>query len=407
MSGLLSGLLVVVGIVGAIMTGGALGVLAGALMATSFAAQQGWLGGGMKNFFKSGVGQDLTMAVGLASAAGGAYEALTSGAEAAQTASVAQSSVNAGAQVTPDAVDVAGATAGAGAAPGAAGAANASAGFDAMNAEAVGTSNGFIVQNGTPGLVNNMVTGVQEQNLAAGGVQTLQQMNQADASAASSGQIPGLSPEQQQAAIQAGTPGQVTNPNSGQNINMNQPQNPISPVAPSSQASATQTGIDQSAVPGTFEQPSAGTGTGTPAAPQSQPGMLSKAADYIGKNPGVGMMAGSALSGLAQGAMQQKMMQEEIAAQQWGNMQWEQPGQVARMQAAAAQPITVPSGYLTRAQNVANLVNGNSSSNGPIMGPQPGSATVPTQVTPPQASAPGGGPVPVLGMGATPRGGMV
>jgi beta-lactamase class A len=46
-----------------------------------------------------------------------------------------------------------------------------------------------------------------------------------------------------------------------------------------------------------------------------------------------------------------------IAAQQWGNMQWEQPGQVANLQAAATAPISVPQGYLNRAAAVRQSDN--------------------------------------------------
>lgn len=85
--------------------------------------------------------------------------------------------------------------------------------------------------------------------------------------------------------------------------------------------------------------------------------MLSKAGDFINKNPGVATVAGNALSGMAQGASQQKIMQEQIAASQWGNMQWQDPSQVAKLQSAAAQPIGVPVGYLNRAAAVRNLMN--------------------------------------------------
>src|ERR1700690_696340 len=65
----LAGAAEVVAGVALIATGTPLGILGGALLETSFASQQGWLGGEAKNFFSSGVGADLTMAVGLASGA--------------------------------------------------------------------------------------------------------------------------------------------------------------------------------------------------------------------------------------------------------------------------------------------------------------------------------------------------
>ena len=129
-------------------------------------------------------------------------------------------------------------------------------------------------------------------------------------------------------------------------------------------------------------------------------GMLSDAASFIGKNPGVAVAAGSALSGMAQGAAQQKMMQEQLAANQWGNSQWELPGQVASMQKAAAAPITVPNGYLARAAAARSLVN-NATTNGPAA-PAPGGGA--GTVAPVGMAS--NGPVPVAGMGASPKGGV-
>jgi trimeric autotransporter adhesin len=108
-------------------------------------------------------------------------------------------------------------------------------------------------------------------------------------------------------------------------------------------------------------------------------GMLSNAANWAGAHPGVLQAGGQMISGAMQGAAQEKMMQEQIAAQQWGNLQWQQPNQVANMQAAAARPITVPQGYLARAQQLRGL-----STQGvqPLPAASPGAPLAPSPVAP-------------------------
>jgi hypothetical protein len=98
MSGLISGLLTAVAIVGAVVTGGALGIVAGALLAASFAAQHGWLGSGAQKFAESGIGQGITAAVGLASGAmalESAVNAASSAAVDATTTSLSQAGTSA------------------------------------------------------------------------------------------------------------------------------------------------------------------------------------------------------------------------------------------------------------------------------------------------------------------------
>jgi hypothetical protein len=145
-------------------------------------------------------------------------------------------------------------------------------------------------------------------------------------------------------------------------------------------------------------------------------GLLNKAGNFL-SSPGGMMVGGQVISGIANGMAQQKMMQEQIAAQQWGNTQWEDPTQVANMQAAAAAPISVPAGYLNRAAAVRGMLTGNTSSTGPVTGVQPTPpGTAPTPSAAPSVAPaglqtnngnPGGGSVPVYGMNATPRGGML
>jgi hypothetical protein len=98
----------------------------------------------------------------------------------------------------------------------------------------------------------------------------------------------------------------------------------------------------------------------------------------------------SAVGGLGSGMMQQSAMQKQIAAQQWGNAQWQDPNQVAQFEAAAAQPITVPTGYLQRAQQIRSMMAGGV--------PTPGGGPVPmsSAMAPPGV----GGPVPMSAMGA-------
>ena len=100
MSGLLQGIIGVIGIAAAIVTENPmLGIASGALL-LSDASQQGWLGNGPKNFFNSSAGQDLTLAVGLASAAM-SVSSLMSATQTA-TASTAVDSANAAAEGTGD-----------------------------------------------------------------------------------------------------------------------------------------------------------------------------------------------------------------------------------------------------------------------------------------------------------------
>jgi hypothetical protein len=122
-------------------------------------------------------------------------------------------------------------------------------------------------------------------------------------------------------------------------------------------------------------------------------GILSQAMGMINKNPGVAQVGGSLLSGLASGASQQKQIDAMIQAQEWGNLQWQNQSQVGQMQAAAAKPITVPSGYLQRAQQVQGLMAGNSGIQPGALGPGGALAPPPTPpaMTAPSVQAPRGG----------------
>lgn len=101
----------------------------------------------------------------------------------------------------------------------------------------------------------------------------------------------------------------------------------------------------------------------------SSNGLLAKAGKFA-MSPGGGKIIGDVVQGIGNGMSQNSLMQKQIAAQNWANLQWRDPAQTGKVQAAAAAPITVPQGYLSRANAVANLANGGGGT-GPAMGPQP------------------------------------
>lgn len=122
-----------------------------------------------------------------------------------------------------------------------------------------------------------------------------------------------------------------------------------------------------------------------------------------GISPGAAAIqaGGSLVGGLGQGIMQKQSSQDQINAMQWANRTFYDPQQTSQLQAAAAAPVTVPQGYLQRAQAVKALMAGNA-------GIQQGSAGTPSTLPPGVAGqTANGGPVPVLGMNQTTRGGQV
>jgi len=120
------------------------------------------------------------------------------------------------------------------------------------------------------------------------------------------------------------------------------------------------------------------------------------------KNPQV--MAGVAqggfglLSGVGKGMMESKAIRDQTAASQAAMNSWGNPTFTAGVENAVSQPSTVPMGYLQRAQALRAML-GSASTGG--LAPTPG--------TPPPTMGPtmNGGSVPVLGMNATPRGGVI
>ena len=388
----LSGLLSVVGIAAAVLLPGPLGLIAGGLLATSFAAQQGWLGGSLKNFFSSGVGQGLTAAISLA----------TAGASIANDISAV--APDAGAATASAGADASVASTAAGASPLSTGAGSLAYGTDAG---AAATPGGFLADNGTS--INGYISGLQS-SLDPG--ETADGLPPASIAAANSA----ADTAAQQAGMSAAgaPPGSITN-ESASNLGTNT--NPATTAAQNTNA-ATQavnpTSTPQATAGASAQTPSqmAQTGPGglqgapaaTPPASGGGSGIsnfLTSAGKAIEAHPTLAVLGGQTLAGLAQGASQQKQLQEMLAAQQWGNEQWTSPQQLSQLQGAAATPITVPSGYLQRAQAVKNLMTGGSSQTGPVTGIQPTpSANVPNpNVAPTPTVAP-------LGMTQPLRGGM-
>jgi hypothetical protein len=396
MSGLLQGIIGVVGIAAAIITDNPmLGIASGALL-VSDASQQGWLGNGPKNFFNSSAGQDLTLAVGLASAAM-SVSSLMSATQTA-TASTAVDSANSAAEGTGDTAAASQAAAATGGAD--SGIAAPSGLGDAAPSPTPGASlqanltnpSGQIAaaQNGYPGIANSPATTDAVNQMTDS--QSLVNMGTGAGSAS------GSAPNSVIAQIQQNDPAlnQATNLNaSGVSADQNAVAAPQSQTAANANAAA-----EGPAGPGGPAGAAPSTGVG---------GMLNNAASYIGKNPALAVMGGQALSGWAQGKAQENINQRNLAAAQWGNVQWTNPNQVAQLDAAAAAPITVPTGYLARAAAARNLMNTSSNQTAPLQSsPTAPPAAAPT-VAPLGLSNPGGSganPVPITAMGATPRGGV-
>lgn len=405
MSGLLTGLLTAVAIVATVVSGGTLGIVAGALLAASFAANQGWLGKGAQKFAQSSTGKDLTMAIGLASAGIGVAGAM--GAALPGTEAAAVSSANAAAEGAGAASDAASTSADVGAQATAATAPAAGTGADVADSAAVATPSGTLAQttSNANGIINSTISGNPEVNLVQGS-NTVGAT--ADAAAVQSGTAGagGLAvnttdqTEIQQVQQSLG----INTQSSTQAANTAATQ---SAVTPASSAGSTSANSDESALQtaaASTNNAPAPVSQGGPAAPQSALGSLATKAGNALSTPQGMLMAGQAVSGWANGKAQENIAQRTLAAQQWGNTQWQDPNQVAQLQAAASAPINVPAGYLNRAAAVRNLMNSGTTQTQPLQSVQ--APVLPT----PGAGLAGGqpqNPVPVAGMNAQPRGGVI
>lgn len=343
---------------------------------------QNTLGGSVGNFLRSGYGTALQVAVGLGSAAYGMLG----------NAAVAQAGdANATTSGFMQNVDLS------------------QSDIQAMQSE---VGNTMAADGLTPGEVNLANTAVDQATAAdaaaTGGVPGAAPTSVDSQLTANASQVAANNTNQAATAVNAGDA-----PEPGLDTTTSNPIQNETPVANTPAGATAQAPATATTAPSTGATPAAT--AATTASPGGVKGFLSAAGKMIEAHPNLAMIGGQAIAGYAQGAQQESMMNKEIAAQQWANMQWQNnPSEVQAMQAAAAQPITVPSGYLSRAQAVKNLMSGSSSQTGPVIGVQPGQPSTPTQVTAPAAPVPVGmmpGTVaPPGGVQATPnapRGGVI
>ena len=353
----LQGALLVVGAAVGVMTGG-LGLLAAGVLLVGAASQFGIIGGSVGKFMKSGWGAGLMAAVTLGSAAYAAYGSSALGAgETAANASAA------GANTT----------------TGAAGAALDSTSTAAPDAAAVATENSFVQATGTADGVSSIAgdgslaqsaTGtvgqaavnqapVESGGLGASSAQASQEATASDAAAVNPGQASGMTASGAQSTNNAAMAGSKTIAGAdGAPDITGTPSEVNAAVNPT--GGGAMDALDQQGAPG--------------AAPGAGGGMLKTAGD-IAKTPGALQGIGSLLGGIGQGISQKQATEDAIMAQQWGNLQWQNPAQISQLEHAAAAPVTVPQGYLQRAQAVRNMMGSN-------VGPQPTSAGTPATAPP-------------------------
>ena len=368
MGGLLSALEVVGGAAMMFVPGGQ---LAGAMMIASGVATSGLIGGSVGKFMNSDLGKGLMAAVSLGSAAVAMYGASAAAAGAEETAQVsqlaAQDTASLGTDIGAGSASDAVATnssliqatdAGQNVASMADASTTAASGTDAASQAAVNAASP------AAGGIAQSVGGAQASQASAAATNADTAATAPLAAPGAATAAPGTAP-----AGAAASPLATTSATPGAQPLVGDTQ-PGSPLAGGGTAGDDQLGIPQSDI-----------GTKVPPGGATNPGMLSQAASFVGKNPGVAVAGGQMLSGLAQGAAQEKTMQEQLAAAQWGNLQWQNPAEVSQLQAAAAAPITVPQGYLQRAQQVRGLMTGATASPGvqplPIAGAAPGAPLAP------------------------------
>lgn len=360
----LSGLLTVVGAVAAVVLSGgsALGLLAGGMLAVSAAAQFGLIGGSLGKFAQSGLFKGLTAAVSLGSAAYAMY-----GASAAQAGETAAAATEQGAAAAPAGTGVLQTEITAG---------------QAADMQAAALTNTSFIQSA------NMVPEVAQAQLAdpalsqVSGVstQTLNDANQtlmgtsqnASASQASAQETASTTNAVQP---QGGTPGMPGTKPLGAPAGAGEGGG-VTPGTPAADATVPSTGAAPGAT-GPYQVPDSAPGT-PPSWGERVGGMLSSALDTKGGAAAV-QGIGSMVGGIGSGIAQKQAMEDQIRAQQWGNMQWQNQGQVAQLQSAAAKPITVPQGYLQRAAQVRSLMSGSAGMQ-PLPTAQPGAPLAPSPV---------------------------
>lgn len=106
-------------------------------------------------------------------------------------------------------------------------------------------------------------------------------------------------------------------------------------------------------------------GVAAPAAQAAQGGggiggMLSKAAGAawdFAKSPAGGTVISGVVKGYAEGKQQEELLKEQERVRRYYDNQWRDPNQLAQLHAAAGQDVSVPGGYLDRAQRVNKFLN--------------------------------------------------
>lgn len=341
----------VAGIAAAVATGGTLGVLAGAFLAVGAAANLGIIGGSIGKFMNSGAGRGLLGAVSLGSVAYAAY---------GQTALQAQST-SANTEI--------------------AAASQSSVSADSANIAAE-SNDSFLKMTGTEQDAANLAASHPEAALSTNtDAQSLDQLNKATISQS---QSPLGAGAQQAAAQQEQAPAAAEDAthvdpavSKGWASRNGVPADAAGTPPPETPAAAGGAGPDSPTGPlKPGEVPDSEEGDAPASGFGKYAGMLGKALDTKGGAAAITGI-GSAIGGIGQGIAQKQAIEDQLKAQEWGNQQWQQPGQVANLMSASARPITVPQGYLQRAQQVRSMMN---SGVAPLPAASPGAPLAPSPV---------------------------
>jgi hypothetical protein len=348
---------IAVGIAAAVATGGTLGILAGAVLAIGGASKLGLIKGSVGKFMNSGWGTALMATAALGTAATAMYgssaldanamEAVTQENTAALDSTVAQTAA-------------------------------------ADSTQAIQTSTSFL--QGTDSMAD--VASIPPPDPAAlinSGVnpasaqQVQQQLSGASAGAGQNAAAQQAAEAQEGQSTVANTGGGAAH--SGPGIGgMTQAQAPAGADVTGASAPAPAPGgganvLDEdNNLPGTTPAPNpAGT-------PGSNPGFLSKATDFLNTRGGAAAITagGQMLGGLGAGIGNQAAMEKQIAAQQWATRSYADPRQAGALEASAAAPVNMPSGYLARAAALRSMMG----STGPQAITAPVSAIAPTTPLP-------------------------
>jgi hypothetical protein len=356
---------------GAVMIATGVGAVAGGLLITEGLVSSGAIGGSVGKFLKSDAGQGLMLAVGMGATAYSMF-----GQDALQTAATTE---NAGVADTAAKASSAAAT---DQSVQAAGAANTGdlvkTGVSFSNSAGVNTA-GFVDQstaayNGAP------MTEMTGSSAVADNISPQANLAQTQAIGADQGAVaqasgqsmPGMGNET--GGVNSGSP-PATQPSAAPPESTGPVPGPNMP-----DASTTTAGAPDAAGHAAFQATQAGSAA-------DEGSIFDKMATNPFLNSKFGSAAiqggASAIGGLGQGMMQEAAMNKQIAALQEPNRSFGGPGG-QNVLTSSQSPITVPSGYLQRAQALKSMLNSNGAG-----------AT-------PSASS----PVPVWSMNSTPRGGM-